>query len=32
VTTETYNYKAPDEYRLDPHANDIPYSWERKDG
>lgn len=30
--TEAYNYKEPDEYRLDPHENDIPYSWHRKDG
>ncbi len=30
--TEMYNYKEPDEYRVDPHENDIPYSWERKDG
>ena len=27
-----YDYKKPDEHRLDPHKNDIPYSWERKDG
>lgn len=30
--TETYNYKQPDEYRLDAHKNDIPYDWSRKDG
>jgi dTDP-4-dehydrorhamnose 3,5-epimerase len=30
--TEPYNYEEPDEYRVDPHNNDIPYSWERKDG
>jgi dTDP-4-dehydrorhamnose 3,5-epimerase len=30
--TEAYNPKEPDEYRLDPHTNDIPYDWERKDG
>jgi dTDP-4-dehydrorhamnose 3,5-epimerase len=30
--TETYNYKDPDEFRIDPHNNDIPYKWERKDG
>lgn len=30
--TETYNYAEPDEYRLDPHDNDIPYNWERRDG
>ncbi|MBN2135171.1 MAG: dTDP-4-dehydrorhamnose 3,5-epimerase family protein [Acidobacteria bacterium] len=27
-----YNYEDPDEFRIDPHENDIPYSWERKDG
>lgn len=33
LVTEPYNYKTPDEYRLDPHDNDvIPYSWARKDG
>jgi len=32
VTTEPYNYNEPDEYRVDPHVNDIPYTWERKDG
>jgi dTDP-4-dehydrorhamnose 3,5-epimerase len=30
--TEAYNYKEPDEYRLAPHAGEIPYDWERKDG
>jgi dTDP-4-dehydrorhamnose 3,5-epimerase len=30
--TEVYNYEKPDEFRVDPHKNDIPYSWERKDG
>lgn len=30
--TEVYNYKEPDEYRVDPHHNDIPYNWARKDG
>jgi dTDP-4-dehydrorhamnose 3,5-epimerase len=32
IPTEVYNYKQPDEHRLDPHDNDIPYSWQRKDG
>ena len=32
VPTEVYDYSNPDEYRVDPHDNDIPYSWERKDG
>lgn len=30
--TEAYNYKDPDEYRVHPHDNDIPYDWGRKDG
>lgn len=30
--TEVYQYKEPDEYRVDPHKNDIPYDWSRKDG
>ncbi len=30
--TMPYNYADPDEFRVDPHANDIPYAWERKDG
>ena len=30
--TEVYNYKEPDEYRVSPHENDIPYDWMRKDG
>jgi dTDP-4-dehydrorhamnose 3,5-epimerase len=30
--TETYDYKNPDEFRIDPHKNDIPYDWTRKDG
>jgi dTDP-4-dehydrorhamnose 3,5-epimerase len=32
VPTETYDREQPDEQRLDPHGNDIPYLWERKDG
>lgn len=32
IPTEPYNYEKPDEYRVDPHKNDIPYNWERKDG
>jgi dTDP-4-dehydrorhamnose 3,5-epimerase len=32
IPTEPYNREMPDEYRKDPHINDIPYSWERKDG
>ena len=30
--TEPYRYDQPDEHRVDPHQNDIPYRWERKDG
>jgi dTDP-4-dehydrorhamnose 3,5-epimerase len=32
LPTEVYNYDQPDEFRVDPHQNDIPYAWERKDG
>ena len=32
IPTEAYNYEHPDEQRLDPHDNDIPYDWRRKDG
>jgi dTDP-4-dehydrorhamnose 3,5-epimerase len=32
IPTELYNYKKPDEYRLDPHTVEIPYDWSRKDG
>lgn len=32
IPTEVYNYDQPDEFRVDPHKNDIPYAWERKDG
>jgi dTDP-4-dehydrorhamnose 3,5-epimerase len=30
--TEVYDYAKPDEFRVDPHQNDIPYDWSRKDG
>lgn len=32
TVTEPYNHKESDEYRVDPHDNDIPYDWARKDG
>jgi dTDP-4-dehydrorhamnose 3,5-epimerase len=32
IPTEVYNYEHPDEQRLDPYENDIPYDWRRKDG
>jgi dTDP-4-dehydrorhamnose 3,5-epimerase len=31
VSTEPYNYAEPDEYRFDPHHNEIPYEWDRVD-
>ena len=30
--TEAYNADDPDEVRLDPHVNSIPYDWSRRDG
>jgi dTDP-4-dehydrorhamnose 3,5-epimerase len=30
--TEVYDYAQPDEFRVHPHDNDIPYDWGRKDG
>jgi dTDP-4-dehydrorhamnose 3,5-epimerase len=32
VPTRPYDREHPDEQRLDPHDNDIPYDWRRKDG
>ena len=32
VPTKCYVHDNPDEFRLDPHENDIPYDWKRKDG
>jgi len=32
IPTETYDYKNPDEYRVDPYENDIPYDWRLKEG
>jgi len=32
VPTEMYKYDKPDEFRIDPHSNEIPYDWSRKDG
>lgn len=31
LPTEHYVYADPDEYRVDPHDNDVPYDWARKD-
>jgi dTDP-4-dehydrorhamnose 3,5-epimerase len=32
IPTEPYDRDHPDEQRLDPHRNDIPYDWTRRDG
>ncbi len=32
TVSEPYNYDDPDEFRVHPHDNDIPYDWNRKDG
>ncbi len=32
MSTEPYDPAAPDEFRVHPHDNDIPYDWARKDG
>lgn len=32
IPTEPYSYSDPDEFRVHPHDNDIPYDWARKDG
>jgi dTDP-4-dehydrorhamnose 3,5-epimerase len=32
IPTEPYDRESPDEFRLDPHQNNIPYTWQRKDG
>ena len=31
IPTEAYDYRTPDEFRLDPHHT-LPYDWTRKDG
>jgi dTDP-4-dehydrorhamnose 3,5-epimerase len=32
TVTKPYNGEQPDEYRLDPHDNHIPWDWSQKDG
>ena len=32
IVSEMYDYDNPDEFRTDPHDNDIPYDWARRDG
>lgn len=29
TVTLPYNHKSPDEYRIDPYDNDIPYDWRK---
>ncbi len=29
IPTELYNYKEPDEFRLDAYENDIPFDWRK---
>lgn len=31
ITDQPYNRKQPDEFRINPHTNKIPYAWEHKD-
>ncbi|MEW5945312.1 MAG: dTDP-4-dehydrorhamnose 3,5-epimerase family protein [bacterium] len=32
VPTELYVYDKPDEYRVHPHDNDVPYDWGLREG
>lgn len=32
TVTHAYNHESPDEYRIHPHDNDIPFRWAREDG
>jgi len=32
IPNKTYDQNNPDEYRVDPFDNEIPYDWSRKDG
>jgi dTDP-4-dehydrorhamnose 3,5-epimerase len=32
VPDKPYDYDNPDEYRIDPNGDEIPYDWDRKDG
>ena len=32
TVSEPYNHKEPDEFRIDPFNNDIPYDWSLKQG
>jgi dTDP-4-dehydrorhamnose 3,5-epimerase len=32
VPDQVYDHADPDEFRVPPHDNDVPYDWSRKDG
>ncbi|MBN2381105.1 dTDP-4-dehydrorhamnose 3,5-epimerase family protein [candidate division WOR-3 bacterium] len=32
IPSEPYDYDEPDEYRVDPHSDEVPYDWTREDG
>ncbi|MBU4502232.1 MAG: dTDP-4-dehydrorhamnose 3,5-epimerase family protein [Nanoarchaeota archaeon] len=32
IPSKAYNRDNPDEFRVHPHKNSIPYDWKRKDG
>ncbi len=32
IPSEPYNRESPDEFRINPHENNVPYDWNRKDG
>lgn len=32
IPTMPYRYEDPDEFRVEPHDNNIPYDWAQKDG
>lgn len=32
VVTEPYDHEDPDEYRVDPHDQSVPFDWNRRDG
>lgn len=31
IPTHTYRYDDPDEHRVDPHSQEVPYDWARRD-
>jgi dTDP-4-dehydrorhamnose 3,5-epimerase len=32
VPTEPYDYEKPDEFRVDPHSDEVPYDWSLREG